>query len=373
MCSVIATRLVTRDPNCMSKLKVLGWSLALLCASALVVVATWHSELSNFARSHNSLTFYLVLAAVLLIPANLLTLAAGYLIELLFVGWSRSSLKLLFESQASVRVDALAILAMNLLPHRRLGWVLSFGLLYALDTFSARHANLSMTHWLPWWGLQVAGVLLVQSCAQYWMHRLEHSIPALWSLHKFHHSAEQMSILTSERQTQLAKGFESFITLTPVLLLKDATLAAPVFGSPAFAMVAIYFAYRTFIHVNGYLCHSNLRSGYGWIGRWLIVSPRMHRLHHATDPNYYNRNFSFDLVMWDRLFGTYATRDAEHDSAPIAVGLIDNPFNRDASIGGVLRDYFVTTYALFGQELRRGLGAWMPSAGVTGRQLTEGR
>jgi sterol desaturase/sphingolipid hydroxylase (fatty acid hydroxylase superfamily) len=346
----------------MTSLKRLAWSLALLAACSLVAVATWQTQLRGLLDVHKGAGFYLLLAGLLIIPANLLSLTAGYAIELLFVGWERSSLKLLFTAHASVRLDALAMLAMDLLPHRRLGWVLSLGLLYVLDGYAARHANLSLTHWLPWWGLQIIALELFQSCARYWMHRLEHTIPALWALHKFHHSAEEMSILTTQRQTQLVQGVENTILLVPVLLMADPTAALPSSGSPAFVLLVLIFVYHTFVHVNGYLVHSNMQTGYGWIGRWLLVSPRMHRLHHATDPNFHNKNFSFDLVLWDRLFGTYAAQERQEgqEPAPLPIGLHDNPFNHDASFKGVLREYFLTTYKIFWQEIKKGVRAWTP-------------
>jgi len=97
------------------------------------------------------------------------------------------------------------------------------------------------------------------------------------------------------------------------MLLSEPSAPRPDAGSPLFVVVLIYFAYRSFIRVNQYLVHSNLTTDYGWIGRWLLVSPRMHRLHHATDPKYYNKNFTFDLVLWDRLFGSYGNLRSRSD------------------------------------------------------------
>jgi sterol desaturase/sphingolipid hydroxylase (fatty acid hydroxylase superfamily) len=113
---------------------------------------------------------------------------------------------LLFEPIASVRLDLLSVVSMELVPLKRLGYVLSFGLLYALDVHAAHSTTASITNLLPWWGLQILFVLLFQSLVLYWMHRLEHTIPALWALHKFHHSADNMSILNAERQTHLVVG-----------------------------------------------------------------------------------------------------------------------------------------------------------------------
>jgi sterol desaturase/sphingolipid hydroxylase (fatty acid hydroxylase superfamily) len=192
------------------------------------------------------------------------------------------------------------------------------------------------------------------------MHRLEHAIPVLWSLHQFHHSADRMSIFTAERRSQLMRGVEAALLLVPLALIAAPTAGKPAASSPVFVLVGVYFAYATFLRINGYLCHSNLTTDYGWIGRWLLVSPRMHRLHHAAAPEYHDKNFSSDLVIWDRLFGTYASCDAA--TLPIVpLGLDDNPFNSSSTVGGVLRDYFVTTLTVFWRALRTGIKAWVPA------------
>ncbi len=265
-----------------AKIKLLGWWSSFLLACALVVVATSHEQLKTVPDAHGYVAFYLLLAFLLAIPATILMLVAGYLLELLLVGWSRSSLRMLWQPRASVRLDVLSIMTMLMLPQRHLGYLMTFGLLYALDVYTARKINYSLTPFLSTWVPQIVCFLLFQSFVRYWMHRAEHAIPALWALHKFHHSADTMSMLTSARQTQLTKAFEVALVLLPLGLLTSPTAPTPSAASPAFAIVVIYFAYSAAIQVNGYLVHSNLTTGYGWVGRWLFVSPRMHRIHHAS-------------------------------------------------------------------------------------------
>jgi sterol desaturase/sphingolipid hydroxylase (fatty acid hydroxylase superfamily) len=259
-----------------------------------------------------------------------------------------------------VKLDALSA-ATLLLPHRQLDYVLSFGLLYLIDSHSSGPLPGSLTQWLPSWGLQIACVLLLQSCIAYWIHRLEHTIPALWSLHQFHHSAERMSILTSDRNTVLGRAVEAALRFIPLALIGAVIAPQPAAKGWTFALVAIYFAYSTFLRVNGYLCHSNLNADYGWLGRWLLVSPRMHRLHHVTAPEYYNKNFTFDLVIWDRLFGTYAHCDAV-TAANLPLGLDTSPFNGSNTLRGVLYDYFVNSYLVFWNTVRQGFKAWRPAS-----------
>ena len=352
----------------MRALKSICWVSAFLLAWALIVLATWHGQLQNLG-AHRVIARYLILLAALAIPAKFLALAGAYLVELLLVGWRRSSLRMLWKPSASVRMDMVTIVMQLLLPQRHIGYVLSFGLLYLISIGSLHLDHFSATRLLPTWSLQITCVLVFQSFLQYWMHRLEHAIPAFWALHKFHHSAESLSLLTSARTTQLAKALDTGLVFVPAALLTSATDPAPSIHSPAFAIAVIYFAYSTFVGINGYFVHSNLTTDYGWIGRWLLVSPRMHRLHHARSPSYHNKNFTFDLVIWDRLFGTYAACAPGSDPLTIPLGLEENPFNAHRTVAGALREYFLSTYVVFFQEVRKGLRAWMPIRNVAERRI----
>ena len=343
----------------MRKIKLFAWLFCFFFVCALFVLSAGRGHFQDFLSAHRGVPIYLLLSLFLVIPGNIVTLMAAFLFEWLLIGWSRSSLKTLWEARASVKLDALSI-AMTLLPLGRIGYILSLGLLFAIDTHAVQSGNFSLTRFLPLWGIQITFLVLCHSCIGYWMHRLEHTIPALWALHKFHHSADRMSILTSERRTQLAKGMEEGLLLIPLILMSDPTAPKPAVGSLSFVMVLVYVAFRTFTSINMYLCHSNLTTDYGWIGRWLVVSPRMHRLHHAESREYQDKNFTFDLVIWDRLFGTYATCDAA-TVADMPLGLKDNPFNNSGTIMGVLRSYFLTPYLVFWYELRKGFKAWLPN------------
>jgi sterol desaturase/sphingolipid hydroxylase (fatty acid hydroxylase superfamily) len=344
----------------MDRIKLLVVLASLCLGGMLVVLAEWYGSLQSALRAHSQLSGYLLLSVVIAIPARILALSGAYLIELAVVGWRQSGLRMLWRPAASVKLDIVSIAVMLLLPHRYLGYALSLGLLYAVDVYAAQLHRLSVTPLLPSWTAQIVCFVLFQSCLRYWIHRAEHGVPLLWALHKFHHSAERLSLLTSARNTQLTKGFEDSLAVLPAALLSDATLPAPTMSNPLFLVAIIYFLYRTIVSVNGYFCHSSMTTDYGWFGRWLLVSPRMHRLHHARTPAYHDKNFSFDLVIWDRLFGTYVTCDAATDPRTLPLGLDDNPFHEDGSMGGALREYFVKTYRVFWQEFSKGPKVWLP-------------
>jgi sterol desaturase/sphingolipid hydroxylase (fatty acid hydroxylase superfamily) len=339
-------------------IKPLVCGIGLLSAFVLLVL-TGSTQLQQLLAAHAGAPLKLPLLFLLAIPTGIVTLVCAYLIEGALLGWRHSSLRSLGEASGSVRLDLLCV-ALELLSFRRLGYVLSLGLLYVLETRSTQ--PLFPAHLPPSWGLQVVCLLLLGSLISYWVHRLEHSIPALWALHKFHHSADRMSVLTSHRQTDFTRTVEQALSTLPLFLfiIAEPTASKPGLASALFPLVAVYFFYRAFIRVNQYLVHSNLTTDYGWIGRWLLVSPRMHRLHHARDAKYHDRNFTFDLVIWDRIFGTYATCEATEVSA-VPIGLDDNPFNHTDTVKGVLRDYFLTPYIVFWRALKGGVKAWLPT------------
>ena len=86
--------------------------------------------------------------------------------------------------------------------------------------------------------------------------------------------------------------------LNPLVL----TLPALIFGTP----VAWIAAVSAVGMVQGLLVHSQLPWRLGWAGRWIVNSPASHRLHHSKLPQYRDRNFGAQLILWDRLFGTWA-------------------------------------------------------------------
>ena len=342
----------------MQKIRPLVCAIGLLSAFILLVL-TGSTQLQQALTAHAGAPLKLPLLLLLAIPTGIVTLVCAYLIEGALLGWRNSSLRALGEASGSVRLDLLCV-AFELLSFKRLGYVLSLGLLYLLENRSTQ--PLLPAHLPPSWVFQVLCLLLLGSLISYWVHRLEHSIPALWALHKFHHSADRMAVLTSHRQTDLTRTVEQALATLPLILFAIAEPTAPKPGvaSALFPLVAIYFFYRAFIRVNQYLVHSNLTTDYGWIGRWVLVSPRMHRLHHAREAEYHDKNFTFDLVIWDRIFGTYATCEAADVSA-VPIGLDDNPFSHSGTVKGVLRDYFLTPYIVFWRALREGVKAWRPT------------
>jgi sterol desaturase/sphingolipid hydroxylase (fatty acid hydroxylase superfamily) len=107
--------------------------------------------------------------------------------------------------------------------------------------------------------------------------------------------------------------------------------------------------------LNQYLIHSEIRSGYGWFGRWIFISPIAHRVHHSSLPQHWDKNFSVDLIIWDRLFGTYFECGSEEDPP---LGFANNMYNQQ----NPLIDYLWLPVRDFGRavvKLARGEMGWI--------------
>ena len=141
--------------------------------------------------------------------------------------------------------------------------------------------------------VQLAAIVVIADLCFYWIHRTFHAWPLLWRLHRIHHSNEQMDWLASERLHVVEIVIVRALVLTPLILIG--------FGQGPL------LAYVTFASVQAVLVHANFRSKLaprlGWVER-ILVTPRIHHLHHAADGPAVDKNFAIHLPVLDRLFGT---------------------------------------------------------------------
>lgn len=155
----------------------------------------------------------------------------------------------------------------------------------------------------PAW-IQFLEVLLIADFIAYWYHRFIHRNHLMWRLHKVHHTSLHMDWLANVRLHPMDKILGDCAQFIPIFLLGFAD--API------------LAYTIFLGFQGFLNHSNIKVNYGPL-RWLIASPQFHHWHHYNNPEFYDKNFSPHLVIFDRLFGTfYLPRDG---SRPAAYGI----------------------------------------------------
>uniref|UniRef100_A0A486XWF4 Sterol desaturase n=1 Tax=Rheinheimera sp. BAL341 TaxID=1708203 RepID=A0A486XWF4_9GAMM len=161
--------------------------------------------------------------------------------------------------------------------------------------------------------LTIFVAFLLQDFLYYWFHRASHHIRWLWASHVTHHSSRQMNFSTAFRQSLTYPLSGMWIFWTPMILIGFAP-------SVVFAVVALNLAFQFFVHTQ-----SVKKLG---VLEWIFNTPSHHRVHHACNSMYIDKNFAGVLIIWDRLFGTYVP---ELEDEPCRYGITDN-FNSDNPI-----------------------------------------
>jgi alkylglycerol monooxygenase len=123
----------------------------------------------------------------------------------------------------------------------------------------------------------------------YWWHRLSHRVNLLWAAHAVHHQSEDYNLAVALRQGVLTP-LTSLPFLLPLALL----------GIPPL----IYIAAESFSTLYQFWIHTELIGRMGPLEK-VLNTPSHHRVHHARNPDYIDRNYGAVLIIWDRLFGTY--------------------------------------------------------------------
>ena len=144
---------------------------------------------------------------------------------------------------------------------------------------------------------------LADDWSRYALHRLMHRVPALWELHKLHHSAEVLTPFTLYRTHPV----ESFLNGLRGALVIGAVTGAFVWlfgprvrGWEILGVDALGFLW-TLAGAN--LRHSHVWLRFGRLEQWLL-SPAQHQIHHSKDPRHYNKNYGELFALWDWMFGT---------------------------------------------------------------------
>ena len=218
-------------------------------------------------------------------------------LEAVVVGRRKCSIRrLIFDRSPSSRKDIALFVVQMCGAVPLLAAISLFGLPLLTDAFvSWSHVNQLRINTGYFVG-DLSLFLLFWSLGDYWRHRLLHT-SKFWPLHRLHHSAEEMNVIASIRQHPGSYWLRTFTTgLLPALFL-----------------MPVWFAlmFGTFIMTWGYLTHADLPWTFGWIGRWVLVSPAAHRLHHSLLPEHGNKNFSGTFIWCDRVFGTYMKPTSE--------------------------------------------------------------
>lgn len=162
------------------------------------------------------------------------------------------------------------------------------GIIFAASVwpYQYRVFDIPMTAIWAW-----VAVFLLEDLTYYWFHRLSHERRFWWAAHVNHHSSQHYNLSTALRQTWTGGVAGTWLLWLPLSLL----------GFPP-AMIAIQkgisLIYQFWIHTETI----------GKLPRWfeaVFNTPSHHRVHHARNPRYLDRNYAGILIIWDRAFGTF--------------------------------------------------------------------
>ena len=161
---------------------------------------------------------------------------------------------------------------------------------------------------LAWFDLSPGGIALWVLAAvlwdfcYYWFHRMSHEISILWAAHAVHHQSEDYNLSTALRQTSTGFLF-GWLFYTPLFLI----------GFPLEVVVtvnAVNLIYQFWVH-------TQIVRRMGWLD-YVLVTPSNHRVHHAQNERYIDRNYGGMFILWDRLFGTFEDERADE---PVVFGV----------------------------------------------------
>ena len=166
----------------------------------------------------------------------------------------------------------------------------SLGLGISILSYSFLLKHLQLFHWntVPVW--MYAFCFLSIDFAGYWVHRIEHKVNFFWNRHIIHHSSEEFNLACALRQS-----FSDFVGYFTVFYIPMALLGIPLI------VIAIVAPIQLFMQ---FWYHTRYINRMGFLEK-VIVTPSHHRVHHAMNDIYMDKNFGQIFIFWDKLFGTY--------------------------------------------------------------------
>ena len=178
-----------------------------------------------------------------------------------------------------------------------------FALWLMLLAYDYRVVDFGAEWWAVWWAWPLCFVL--DDLAYYWVHRAGHRIRWMWAAHVNHHSSQHYNLSTALRQTWTGMFTFGFLFAVPLVLLGFHPAMIAICGG--FNLI-----YQFWIHTEA------IKRMPRWFEA-VMNTPSHHRVHHATNPRYLDKNYAGVFIIWDRMFGTF---EPEVDDDPIRYGIV---------------------------------------------------
>jgi alkylglycerol monooxygenase len=163
------------------------------------------------------------------------------------------------------------------------------GLSFAIISYGWLVQHLALTHVSNSF-LTYFIAFMVLDFSGYWVHRIAHEYNIFWNSHIIHHSSEEFNLACALRQS-----ISVFFRIFTFFLIPAALLGVP---AQVIAVVAPLHLFAQFWY------HTRHIGKMGVLEK-IIVTPSHHRVHHAINPEYIDKNYSQIFIFWDKLFGTY--------------------------------------------------------------------
>lgn len=182
----------------------------------------------------------------------------------------------------------------------------SLGLIIVLISYPFLLKHLAIFSFESSWLVYTLGFIAIDF-ASYWNHRLCHKINIFWNIHMIHHSSEEYNLACALRQS-----ISNIFGYTAILLLPSAILGVP---EEVINVIAPLHLFMQFWY------HTKHIGKLGFL-EWFLVTPSQHRVHHAINAEYIDKNLAAIFCVWDRWFGTF---QEELEEVPPVFGVLKQP------------------------------------------------
>lgn len=185
-----------------------------------------------------------------------------------------------------------AVANLNVGIAERLSDLFATGVFYFFFVWIHKHFALFDIHAGIWtWIL----LFLFTDFMWYWYHRFGHEVNLFWSVHVVHHQSDDFNFTVSAR-----------ITVLQALARCLFWSVLPLIGFPPEMIAVLLLIHGTY----PFFTHTQLIGKLGWV-EYIFVTPSHHRVHHSSNPQYLDKNYGDVLIIWDKLFGTFALEKEE--------------------------------------------------------------
>jgi sterol desaturase/sphingolipid hydroxylase (fatty acid hydroxylase superfamily) len=224
-------------------------------------------------------------------------------LEVPLLGFEKSTLARLLRPTRTLRTDIAWFVATMLGLSSLIAACFSLGLTVVVANAATKYLDFGVLNHVTNSALHVLLYLVATDFVGYWVHRISHRTAWWWELHKLHHSATELNVLTTTRNHPLDTAAIAMAKAVPFAIL----------GGSAGESLAMF----VILGMHACLSHSMLPWSWGWFGKYVVRSPIGHRIHHSPLAEHFDMNFAGVFPVWDWMFGTLYTGDVVNETVGV--------------------------------------------------------